>query len=391
MAMTESVHTVRWIRQLQGQEWDLHLYPSREAGEAHVELEGVTVHQGIVGSRKGMHPKLKVKGIRTLSRLNERLARGVIRKVAPDYHRDGLVRTIRALKPDVVHSMEIQAAGYLTLDAREKLAGRFPPWIVTNWGSDIYLFGRLPEHRDRVRAVLGACDFYSCECERDVQLAREFGFAGSVLPVVPNSGGYDLERAVALRSPGKTSTRRLVLLKGYQNWAGRALVALRAIELAADALRGYRIAIYGASTRDVRIAAELLRQSTSLDIELVPPLPYQDMLRLFGQARVAVGLSISDAISTLVLESMVMGAFPIQSCTSCASEWVTDGKTGMLVPPNDPEPVAAAIRRAVTNDPLVNSAAEENLRVARARLDAGRIREIAIQMYETASALLIRA
>jgi glycosyltransferase involved in cell wall biosynthesis len=242
-----------------------------------------------------------------------------------------------------------------------------------------------------VRAVLGACDFYSCECERDVQLAREFGFAGSVLPVVPNSGGYDLERAVELRSPGKTSTRRLVLLKGYQNWAGRALVALRAIELAADALRGYRIAIYGASTRDVRIAAELLRQSTSLDIELVPPLPYQDMLRLFGQARVAVGLSISDAISTLVLESMVMGAFPIQSCTSCASEWVTDGKTGMLVSPNDPEPVAAAIRRAVTNDPLVNSAAEENLRVARARLDAGRIREIAIQMYETASALLIRA
>jgi glycosyltransferase involved in cell wall biosynthesis len=281
--------------------------------------------------------------------------------------------------------MEIQAAGYLTLEARGRMAQQFPPWIVTNWGSDIYLFGRLAEHRDRIRAVLSACDFYSCECERDVRLAREFGFTGEVLPVVPNSGGYELEPAFALRSPGPTSRRRTVLLKGYQNWAGRALVALRAIELAADALRGHRIAIYGASTRDVRVAAALLSQSTGLEVELIPPVAYEDMLRLFGQARIAIGLSISDAISTLVLESMVMGAFPIQSCTSCASEWIADGRTGMLVPPNDPEPVAAAIRRAAMDDQLVDTAAEENTRIARARLDAGRIREISTQMYETAS------
>ena len=382
VAMAESVHTVRWIRQFRDRGWDLHLYPSYASGDVHPELEGVTLHQRVVGSRKGMHPKLRIKGTRTFTRLNERIARGVLRKLSPDYHHDGLVRVIQSLRPDVIHTMEIQAAGYMTLEARGRVEQPFPPWIVTNWGSDIYLFGRLAEHRDRVRAVLSACDFYSCECERDVRLAREFGFTGEALPVVPNSGGYELGPAFALRSPGPTSRRRMVLLKGYQNWAGRALVALRAIELAADVLRGHRIAIYGASTHDVRVAAALLSQSTGLEIELIPPVSHEDMLRLFGQARIAIGLSISDAISTLVLESIVMGAFPIQSCTSCASEWIADGRTGMLVPPNDPEVVAAAIRRAMTDDALVDAAADENARVARARLDAGKIREIAAQMYE---------
>lgn len=385
VGMAESVHTVRWIRQLEGRGWDLHLYPSFESGDVHPELAGVTLHQGIVGSRKGIHPKLSLRGIRAFSPLNARIARALRRQLNPHYHRDALARTIRSLRPDVIHSMEIQAAGYLTLDARARVSGPFPPWIATNWGSDVYLFGKLAEHRPRVRAVLEACDFYSCECARDVRLAREFGFKGEALPVVPNSGGYELERTFALRSAGSTSARRTVLVKGYQNWAGRALVALRAIELAADALRGggYRIVVYGATTRDVRIAAELLRESTRLDVELIPPTSHDDMLRLFGRARVAVGVSISDAISTLVLESMVMGAFPIQSCTSCAAEWITDGRTGMLVPPNDPDVVANAIRRAVTDDALVDGAAEENAHVARARLDAGRIREIAVQMYET--------
>jgi glycosyltransferase involved in cell wall biosynthesis len=181
---------------------------------------------------------------------------------------------------------------------------------------------------------------------------------------------------------GKICVHQLQRASQCRIGAGRALVALRAIELAADNLHGYRIAIYGAATREVRVAAELLAQSTGLEVELVPPSSHEEMLGLFGKARIALGLSISDAISTLVLESMVMGAFPIQSCTSCAAEWIVDGTGGILVPPNDPDIVATAIRKAVTDDALVDAAAAENARIARARLDAGRIRDIAVQIYE---------
>ena len=106
------------------------------------------------------------------------------------------------------------------------------------------------------------------------------------------------------------------------------------------------------------------------------------MLHLFGRARVYIGSSISDAISTSLLEAIVMGAFPIQSCTACAEEWIVDGEMGFIVPPEDPEPIAEAIRRAVSDDKLVDRAAELNAQLAKKRIDRAVIRPQVIAMYE---------
>jgi hypothetical protein len=292
-----------------------------------------------------------------------------------------LARVIDNIKPDIIHSLEMQLAGYLTLAAREHLRGRSPIWIMTNWGSDIFLFGRLPEHTEKIKAVLSACDYYDCECYRDVELAKVFGFKREVLPVLPNTGGFDIGRMQQFRQPGPTSARRLIVLKGYQDWAGRALVGLRAIALSADVLNGYSIAIYMAN-KDVRIAAELISHATGIPIEIVPLSSHEDMLRLHGRARVSIGLSISDAASTSMLEAMVMGSFPIQSCTACADEWIQDGQTGLIVPPEDPELIATAIRCALSDDSLVDRAAELNMQTARKRLDYRLIQPQVIAMYE---------
>ena len=32
-----------------------------------------------------------------------------------------------------------------------------------------------------------------------------------------------------------------------------------------------------------------------------------------------------------------MGSFPIQSDTACADEWIEDGVSGLIVPPEDPD------------------------------------------------------
>lgn len=102
---------------------------------------------------------------------------------------------------------------------------------------------------------------------------------------------------------------------------------------------------------------------------------------LVGDGACALNPDISDAISTSMLEAMAMGSFPIQSWTSCADEWVKDGHSALLVPPNDAEPIAAAIRRAVTDDGLVNAAAETNWATARARLDAQTIKPQVVSLY----------
>jgi glycosyltransferase involved in cell wall biosynthesis len=87
-----------------------------------------------------------------------------------------------------------------------------------------------------------------------------------------------------------------------------------------------------------------------------------------------------------MLEAMVMGALPIQSDTISTAEWINHGENGLLVPPEEPEAIADAIRRAVSDDDLVNRAAELNFEVAQKRLDQEVIRPQVIQLYEKVAA-----
>jgi hypothetical protein len=387
VAMSNSIHTARWISQISDQGWDLHLFPSIDFWvDLHPEIRDVTVYHSGYRQQRSSQDGVAFRGVSFYHRLADIYRRRVAKPTEPDYRIRQLARLLEKLRPDIVHSLEIQHAGYLTYAARKLHPGVFPPWIVTNWGSDIYLFGRLPEHAPRIREVLSVCDYYSCECLRDVSLARSFGLNGKVLPVFPNTGGFDLDAISRFRTPGQVSARRTILLKGYQHWAGRALVGLRALERCADLLPGYEVVVYSASS-DVAIAAELFRQNTGIPVRVLPKdTPHAEILRHHGRARISIGVSISDAISTSLLEAIVMGAFPLQSGTACAEEWIEDGKTGILVPPDDPEAVEAAIRRALTDDDLVDRAAEINCRTAEERLDRTMLKPLAVGIYRTVAA-----
>lgn len=390
VGMAESVHVVRWVSQLQDTSWQRFLFPVNDP-KPHAGLKDLTlINQGEIPgfpsnrSLHYIHHFLPYSMIDFAVRFMEKRLRPLKPPIWPTFFTaQALTGAIKRIKPDIIHSLEFQRAGYLTLEAKRKFKGVFPKWIATNWGSDIYLFGRLPEHRQRVRAVLENCDFYSCECERDVILARGYGLRGEVLPVLPNAGGFDLGECESLREPGETSERRMILLKGHQTWAGRALIGLRALARCADILRShqYTVAIFSASP-DVKIAAELFALDTGISVEIIPACSHAEMLKKYGHSRVYIGLSISDAISTSLLEALVMGAFPIQSCTACADEWIVDGQTGLIVPPEDVDIIEKAIRRALTDDALVNQAASRNMEIARAKLDASILRQKAIDFYE---------
>ncbi|MGE5474754.1 MAG: glycosyltransferase family 4 protein [Ignavibacteriales bacterium] len=381
VAMAESIHTARWVEMISDQGWDIHLFPSTDNSYIHPNLKNVTVHTVFYKYYKDRHSSVRIKGIPVFLKTAVFIGNHIIKWFSPKYQAVKLTKLIKKINPDIIHSMEIQAAGYLTLEAKKKLLDCFPPWIVTNWGSDIYFFGRFPEHQEKITEVMNYCNVYSCECQRDVELAKRFGFEGEILPVYPNTGGFDLELISQLRQPGAISDRRIIMLKGYQNWAGRALNGLRGLERCADLLSGYEIIIYSANN-DVEIAAELFTKSTGIPTKIIPKYtPHTEILKLHGQARISIGISISDGISTSLLEAIAMGSFPIQSNTSGADEWIVDGETGILVPPEDPEIIEQAIRKALTDDELVNSAAQKNYELTKTRLDKSLLKLKAIEMY----------
>lgn len=383
VAMPDSIHTARWVSQVADLGWEIHLFSSNNCGVTCPELRNVTVHHLFHVGYANTDRSARIMGIPLFSDFAVFCLVKIVERFFPSFTAHRLARLVRQIEPDVVHSLEMQHAGYLTANAKKMYSGIFPKWIVTNWGSDIFLFARLAAHNGKIREVLSLADNYSCECQRDVCLAQAYGFTGRVLPVFPNAGGFDLAQTSGLKQKCAPAERRIILVKGYQTWAGRALVALRALERASDLLNGYTVAIYSA-TPDVEIAAELFQHTTGIPVEIIPKgTSHREILRWHGRARVFVGLSISDAISTSMLEAMVMGAFPVQSWTACADEWITDGLNGLLVPPEDPDVIERALRTVLSDDDMVNRAAEHNLALAKERLDHDLLKQKTVELYRT--------
>lgn len=415
VAMQNSPHTARWIEQIAGQGWELHLFPVNYLPVL-PEMTGVIVHQpwhmvrprmmlkellskisGWDRGRAGFeadscHPnRFSVRPIYPLPMVSPlaRVINGALRvrlgesnAQAPFvYGPHVLARLIRQIKPDLIHSMEFQHCGYNVLRSKEISDGNFPPWLATNWGSDIYYYRNFDDHRSQISRLLRNIDYYSCECVRDVGIARDLGLTAKVMPAMPNAGGFHLEQVGQMRKTHLPSTRRLIMVKGYQHFAGRALTALDAIERCVSALKGFRIVVFSASS-EIYERVEELRASLGLDISVLPYSNHDKMLRLFSRARVYLGVSISDGISTSMLEAMTMGAFPIQTSTACCDEWIEDGRSGFIIPPDKVGLIADRLRQALTDDPLVDNAAEINWTVVRERLDQKVLRNKVVAFYD---------
>ena len=380
VAFADSIHTARWTAQLNGLGWDLHVFAVTHKQPC-PELQAVTVHRLVESplSRANVPQQAFYwplpRGETRLTTLLERT----------DYYSAAsrLARLIDSLKPDIVHSMEMQNAGYLTLLARRRVRSPFPTWIYSCWGNDIYFFGRQPQHASRIREVLSHCDYLFTDCHRDVALAREYGFAGELLGVYPGGGGYELAKAREMRQPGSIALRRVIAIKGYNGGpsVGRGLVAIEALRRCAAQVRGYEVVVYSAAP-ELREAVANLDREFGIRVFIMPASHHAEILRLMGRSRIALGLGLSDGTPNALLESMIMGAFPIQSDSLSTREWITSGENGLLVPPEDPEEVAAAIRRALAEDELVEHGARVNAQIADERLECDRIRDEVRALYK---------
>jgi glycosyltransferase involved in cell wall biosynthesis len=343
-------------------------------------LNNLTVHD-VFFPKKNYSDSVKLKGVTIKSPELLKLIRGIIYKISPKFRIKKLARLIKHLKPDIIHSMETQGAGYLLLEAKKMFSGNFPPWIHSIWGSDIYLYGRLNEHKHRVKDVLSSCNYLICEGQRDIELAKNFISNRNIILISSGSGGFNLKKYSKFRQTKISSQRKMIMLKGYQGWSGRALVGLRALERCTDILKDYNIVIYSAAS-EVLIAAELFTISTKIPIIIIPrDSSHNEVLSYFGKSRISLGLSISDGLPNSLLEAMITGSFPIQSWTSHASEWIENGVNGMLVPPEDPEIIEEVIRISLNDDILINTASEINYRLVEEKLDEKILKPKAIDIY----------
>lgn len=363
VGMLDSVHLAKWLGNFQGQNLEIRLVASSPSRRVHPQI-----------SKLLCEPNFSISTAAKVFAIPSWL---LDRAFGGWFLGQFIRHELKTFKPELLHLNETQGAGYAYLSASSKLRSKSFTTLLTLYGSDLYWYQNFQRHQKKLRRLLPILDQLSCECERDQKLATELGFRGIFTPRVPAFGRIELTK----NFPSKEN-RRIIAVKGYQNKWGQALVALRALEECQDILSGYKVVVFSGSWRTL-MYARLLRARTEIQIAAHPKgaLTNEDVLALFRQSIIYIGLSKSDGISASMIEAMGQGAVPIQSKTSCCDEWIEDGVGGFLVNYDDPTEVVERVRLILGDRKVVIRAQASNFEFLQDKLSEAKAHQGIMQTY----------
>jgi len=373
IGMLNSVHFANWLERISSLDAEILLFPSRQYRDLHPKIKKI-VSQG--NSIK----VIKLLPIQRFSVFLEFALETRWLKYFNFYSRKArLSRILRKKKFDKIHAIEIQHAGYLLKDALPNDI-LFENIIVTNWGSDIYYFSQFPEDAQKIQECLKMANFYSAECTRDYKLAKEYGFKGVELPVVPNSTTFTKDY-FEKQSP-LSRDRNQLMMKCYGGIFGLGELLLQVADNTLRHNDQFSIYAYSVTSEILPIAEEIRRKyPTRFKFSTVAsPITHRMIIDEFTKSRLYVGASKSDGISTSFLEALAAGTFPIQTSTSCASEWIESGARGIIVEPSYKD-IQFAIDNVLNDVKTLEDAQRENFLIAKSRLSFETISEVTKSFY----------
>lgn len=354
-----SLHAVRWIENLNGSGHDLYWFD-------------------VLGKGK-LPTKISIKQITNWKDRKLPYIKGeyFLRKKIPILYNkfqtflevtanEKLEQILLELKPDLVHSFEMQNCSYSIFKTMKKF--RNVKWLYSCWGSDLYYYQNQTNHLLRIKAILNRINYLHTDCERDFKISKELGFKGKFSGVIPGGGGFHLGQFLPFVE--SVSERKIILIKGYQHHLGRGLVLVKAVQNIQETIGilGFEVVVFGAHP----VLIDFVKEN-NLPYQVYDRLGlvHQDLLALMGKAAFYLGNSISDGMPNTLLEAIVMGAFPIQSNPgNVTAEIITHNKNGYLIEnPEDVNEISDLILKAIENPDLMQNAFITNQQIAKEKLD----------------------
>jgi glycosyltransferase involved in cell wall biosynthesis len=328
-------HTRRWLRLFVERGHDAHAisYYRPKA-----ELHGVQLHVlsgGAAPSEGGGSPG-------TTSSLAKWLPPSLLRLIhAMRYQRAGLKRTLQDIRADVFHAHYAVEHGFYGA-----FAG-FHPYVVSAWGSDIFVEAQKPLGRRIARHALGHADLVTANDPAMLAQIAALGMSADRVAVVRL--GVDPEFLEGERKeadvPTIISDRALEPLYNID-------IVIRAFARLREGLPEARLLIAhdGSERRRLEGLAATLGLGESVRfLGRLPAWPLRDAL---AAAHVYVSVPSSDSLALSTMEAMAAGAFPIVSDLPSQDGWIDDGVKGLRVPAGDAEALTDALHRALTDGEL---------------------------------------
>ena len=382
IASSFDVQTTYWIKQIESQNWDIHIFDPKNL--IHPELRKVTVHTG--WAKKNVHQSVQIKpkwpflrGKFFIKNYFPRIWNGIV----PDEitHLDEIIDNV---KPDIIHILGAIPYGLWFIDCyrnKIKLENDFHiPWIYQCKGADLHATENK-KYNHSLRSLCNNAQYFIANCNRDYNLAKSFGFSGKLIGLFQGMGAYPIDEMQNFKSSYSVDKRNIIAVKGLFNSSRRADIAIDAIALISDHLIDKKIVFF--QTHDSLIPRiEILKKKYGINIEVMPRSSPWEIFKLFGKSKIAIGINQTDGIPNAMIEAMIMGAFPIQTNPGNAtSEWITNGENGILINELDPKIISKEILKVINNNDLISEAEKINDKITRDRIDQKKINRSIVNIY----------
>jgi glycosyltransferase involved in cell wall biosynthesis len=261
------------------------------------------------------------------------------------------LRDLRRERVEIVHTYGFYANMFATLPA--KLAGAVMIASIRDQGD---IWSPAQRRAQRWMAKLADVVVVNAEAVRQILIAE--GYDPRRITVIrngldlapfqgrPPAGRLRRELGLPARGPLIGALCRLTEVKGVEHFLEAAVLLSRRYP---DA----RFLIAGDGYH--RAALERYAVELGLAGRVIFTGMRKDVPAFLSEVQVSVLPSRSEALSNTLLESMAAGAAVVATRVGGNPEVVEDGVTGILVPPREPEALAAAIARLIDTPSLAQA------------------------------------
>jgi len=380
----DSTHSHAWIDLLAGAQFNVRLF-SLPGGVPPDEWSVRTYVSDATSRRLDGRSRRRLYPAGRLARAPKRVYARLVSSARAVEQR-WLAQVVREWKPSIIHTLGLDPAGEFYFDTRSAYGlesiGR---WIAqTRGGSDLALSRFDPPRAARLAEMMRAADCIVSDNAVNFEIAREMGVDPdrlSPIGTVPGTGGVDIDELRSYAS-GAPSTRSIVLWpKAYECPWSKALPVFEAFVRCWDRLPSCEIHLL-ATVPETRMWFNALPPHIKDACRIDDRIPRADVLRLMGRARVMLAPSLVDGTPNSMFEAMATGAFPILSPLDTIRPLVQDGSNVLFARNLYPDEIAEALVRAMTDDALVDHAADRNLARVRQLANRATVRPRVLAMYE---------
>ena len=187
--------------------------------------------------------------------------------------------------------------------------------------------------------------------------------------------------AVDLFTPNGTRDPRLILFVGRLNAQKGARHLIRAV---ATMHQHTRLRIIGDGPDADALRRQAGAQGLANRVEWLPPQPQHALVAHYRRAGIVVVPSIEEGLGMVAVEAQLCGAAVVASASGGLPDVVQDGRSGVLVPPASPEPLARALDALVASPERAAALGAEGRRTALATFSPDTVAERYADLYRQA-------